>query len=160
MQIKNGVPSATGVGGTLEVRTDYGWDYTENLPQQIVAAGDSTTIQKMWGAANDCGLAINQQNYSYNAFDSFGGHNSNAAFSTLAACMQLEIFDLGGLAPGLGNVILNQSLIQHIQIENGIRPKPDYTFNPESVPAPDFYDIFTDSDPTPIQITGQPELVY
>lgn len=88
--------------------------------QRVVAIGDKAVIQdKMWSAAIQCSVEIYKANYDYMAPDSFGGHNSNAVLSTLAACMQLEPFKFDGFSPGLNDVILNWETIKVIQAQNG-----------------------------------------
>jgi hypothetical protein len=110
------------------------WD--ASTPKQVVAKGTDAEIMKQWQAGKDCGAAINAQNYDYNAFDSFGGHNSDAAFSTVGMCMNVQEVDLGGWAPGHGDIILGPETIAFIQKQNGVRvAEPPYTYNPESMPA-------------------------
>lgn len=123
LQYKDGVPSTAGVGGKIMFDNTNSVFIDSNTIQKIVAIGPKDVIlDKMWNAAIQCGIEINKYDYDYNMFDTLGGHNSNAVFSTLAQCMQLEIFKFDGLpfAPGLFDTLLNSETIKAIQAFNGL----------------------------------------
>lgn len=121
LQFKDGVPSTTGVGGNLQFTTAYQVEINSNTQQVVVAIGDKSLIQdKMWAAGIQCGVEINKLNYDYMALDTFGGHNSNALFSTLATCMSLDPIAFNGLSPGLNDEILDVETIRVIKAQNGL----------------------------------------
>lgn len=115
----NGEPATTGVGGDLKVFTDRSMGYNASTPQAVVFDGTQAEAMALWGAATDCGDLINLKNYDYNAFDSFGGHNSNSVASTLAACMGVTEVNLGSFTPGMGEVILSNSEIEYVRQSYG-----------------------------------------
>jgi hypothetical protein len=79
-----------------------------------VMDGSAVDVMRAWTAGQLCGFSINELNLDYSWSDS-GGKNSNAVFSTLAKCMNLPDLDLGGLTPGLHDIILGDATIKHIQ---------------------------------------------
>jgi hypothetical protein len=116
----DGIPNTTGFTGTLQVRSDYGSDSSAATTKMVVFSGSQQDTMKLWNAAVQCGVAINAQNYSYSWSDSFGGHNSNSAFSTLAKCMGVADLDLGGATPGLHDIILDANTIAYIRSQVGL----------------------------------------
>ncbi len=115
----NGNPSTSGVGGTLKVFDNYTMGYSPSTTQAVVFDGTQSEAMALWGAASDCGDLITLKKYDYNAFDSFGGHNSNSAASTLAACMGVTEANLGSFTPGKGDVILSNSEIENVRQDYG-----------------------------------------
>ncbi|QJE03734.1 hypothetical protein HH212_26930 (plasmid) [Massilia forsythiae] len=117
----DGVPSSTGLVGTLQVRTDYVMNSKDSIAQKVVLEGSDEYIQKVWDAGKLCGVEINNRNYTYNAFDTAGGHNSNAAFTTLAKCMGVAVNDLTPwhTTPGLNDTILDQNVIAYLRAISG-----------------------------------------
>ena len=119
------VPAVTNISGQLQVRTDYASPLDADTKYIAVAIGPADSIMKMWDAGKACGDAINQKQISYNLLDTFGGHNSNAAYSTIGACMNVSDPDLTGsltLVPGLHDIILDANTIKEIQRQHGITP--------------------------------------
>jgi len=134
-QIKNGVISVTGVGGTLQVRDTAGYSLNDpSVDRAVIWEGDAAEGTRLWNIASDCGEKINELNYDYNLFDSFGGHNSNAAASTLVECMELDWVDLDGFSPGEGEIIIDTATMEVIQAQNPRTPKENQPYNPGSIP--------------------------
>lgn len=145
-QVKNGVVDVSGVGGQLQVRTDHTYNLNDPaIDRGILWEGTATEGYQLWEIAKDCAEVINDLNYDYNMFDTFGGHNSNAAASTLIECMDLPEIDLDGWSPGTNEIIIDTATIEHIRQENG-RPKENQPYNPGSLPSNDPLVAITGSD--------------
>lgn len=117
---------------------DGSYLYSPDQNQQAVAEGTAQQMLNMWGAAADCGNAMNALNLSYPMFGL--GANSNSVASTLAQCMGVQEANLSwAWTPGQGTLLLSADVIQGIQSSHGIgsapAPAPDPT--PEPAPAPD-----------------------
>lgn len=147
-QVINGQVNVTGIGGELGVRTDHVYAYSASTPQAVLFEGSAEVANQLWQAALDCGNEINSLGYSYNALNSFGGHNSNAAFSTLAECMLLQPVDPFGLDPGLGDIILSEEAMDAIRALNDIDDDDIYLENP----------AFVAPVPSQISLTGVPNM--
>jgi len=137
-QVKDGKVEVAGVGGNLQVRSDYTYNMNDlSIDRGVLWEGDAATGLVLWETAKDCGVAVNNINYSYNFLDSFGGHNSNAAAYTLVECMDLNWINLEGFSPGEGELILDSSVIEYIQSQNPRPPKDNGPYNPASLPQED-----------------------
>jgi len=146
-QSKDGVPSTTGVGGQLQVFSDWGYaDFSSTTAQQVLYEGSSEAVTQLWQAALDCGYAINSMNYDYNITSSFGAFNSNAALNTMLECIYLDPIDLGGFNWGLDDIILSEDTMNAVRAMNDI--DDIYIENPE----------FNIPEPTPVALIGMPEL--
>jgi hypothetical protein len=130
----DGTLNQSGVGGTLyvaSVNDGVGSAYSASSPQVVLAQGDFSTLQAQWSSGLAAGSLINGHEYSYNAFDTLGGHNSNAAANTVAIAMGLHIADLTNsmwvFAPGQTDVILSSYEIGQVAWDPNISYLPYLT---------------------------------
>jgi hypothetical protein len=108
------VPKTSALTGTLKVISDYVLPFNANTPQATLVEGDALKVMSLWQAAVECGKEINSLQLNYNPLDIFG-KNSNAAFSTLVACMKAkEAVVTDQWFPGKNDIILPQEIMDRI----------------------------------------------
>ncbi len=60
--------TTSALGGTVFVVSGVNLDYSPSVPQATAAEGTTAEMYKLWNAALDCKVAINDKNVPYEGF--------------------------------------------------------------------------------------------